>query len=161
MGCHRCRRKTFDAIPIAADWMGYIAGYTAMLLGFLHIFTTDAHLSRSTWGETFDDPNKEVWRDRMFSLAPSIVADVWAGVVLGAITVESYHETPLKLIRANFVAVTAWQLFVVLFGVIGYLGNLGLVMSLPGLFASATALFCVTVLKAAPTLHFASVVSLW
>ena len=140
--------------------MGYVAGYAAMLLGFLHIFTTDAHLNRSSWEETFDDPNKEVWRGRLFSLAPAVIADVWAGVVLGAITVESYHETPLKLIRVNFVAVTAWQLFVVLFGVIGYMGNLGFIMSLPGLLASAAALFSVTVLKATPTLHFPSVVSL-
>jgi len=115
---------------------GFASGWVVLILGLYHIFTIGATIelpdtSGPEWLLT--DVNAVNWRT-LFSLDPGILADTWSPVIFGSITIRAHYEgeavSIFNHITSNHKKYLVWNIFMLLFGTIGYDGLLGILVAL-------------------------------
>jgi len=114
---------------------GFASGWVVLILGLYHIVTIGASIkipnpTDPEWLMT--DINEKNWR-RLFSLDPSILADTWSPVIFGTVTIMAHYEGEelyfFHDITANHKKYLVWNVFMLLFGSIGYDGLLGILVA--------------------------------
>eukprot|EP00915_Cephaloidophora_sp_WS-2016_P002585 GHVH01003470.1.p1 GENE.GHVH01003470.1~~GHVH01003470.1.p1 ORF type:complete len:200 (+),score=20.42 GHVH01003470.1:38-637(+) len=119
--------------------VGLTAGWCVVTLGLYHLITIGATIevprmnNPSMYPEgLLTDVNKDNWRT-LFSLDPGILADTWAPLLMGVITIMGHYgmNSVFKQVTASFSRYLIWNLFMLMFGVLGYDGLLGIVVSVP------------------------------
>eukprot|EP01071_Lankesteria_metandrocarpae_P013988 Lankesteria_metandrocarpae@DN789_c0_g1_i1.p1 len=109
--------------------LGLLASVLTLGLGVYHILQSDVSLDVPTTNRT-QDVNKTRWRLPLFTLAPPFFIDIWTPFLLGFTGCGMHFQSfYVQTIYASFSRFFLWHLFVGLFGMIGYSGILGIILS--------------------------------
>eukprot|EP00917_Polyrhabdina_sp_WS-2016_P031865 GHVP01068003.1.p1 GENE.GHVP01068003.1~~GHVP01068003.1.p1 ORF type:complete len:317 (+),score=28.53 GHVP01068003.1:751-1701(+) len=126
-------------------WTGFIACICALVVGFFQIVTIKASLEWPTNG-FFMDVNYVLWRNKLFSFAPIVFVDSWTPIALGLLGALPHLKIALNLthrIVQDFVSYFIFNLILAFWGVMGYAGGFGIILSIAPLLAALLSLILV------------------
>eukprot|EP00922_Rhytidocystis_sp_ex-Travisia-forbesii_P006919 GHVS01010117.1.p1 GENE.GHVS01010117.1~~GHVS01010117.1.p1 ORF type:complete len:180 (-),score=30.30 GHVS01010117.1:242-781(-) len=142
---HEKTARLAELLAAATRWLTFIAGVCTMVLGFWSVCEKHVSLEVDDTGFT-NDVNKYTWRIALFSFTPHVFVDVWTPMVMGLLTTiihfPSFH---IDILSQNFWRMFLWLFITAMFGNLGYVGGIGIIVGsitlLADLFCLITAFF--------------------
>jgi len=140
-------------IPTFVRAMHWLSGFLTIVVGLVFVGSEFSRLPSCTgqgcigpslrWGNGFSidrNLNAVPWR-AVFSLQPSVLVETWTPVFFGVLGVTAHFPGfEHRWITKSWFHAGAWNVFLALFGHLGYGGNLGIIF---GTFAAIVGLMCV------------------
>jgi len=132
--------------------MHWLSGFLTIVVGLIFVGTEfaaqpacsgDGCIGRSLrWGAggfTVSSGLNANWRE-IFSLRPSVLVETWTPVFFGILSVTAHFPGfNHRFITKSWFHAGAWNVFLALFGHLGYGGNIGIIF---GMFAAVVGVMC-------------------
>lgn len=122
-----------DLLKKITKWFGFVSSVLVLILGFVHVCSSKAYIRfpHHPW-KFCDDLALITWKLPLFSLDPNLFFDHWTPMVMGLIgTFIQFEMFGCPQILGSMLKYFIWNMFLGLFGCIGYRGGLGILFSIP------------------------------